>query len=72
MKEIKTVGELKKVIQNYDDDMPVWTGEGLVEGSIEYLSRVRKLQVDAELHTETFGTALPEHLQKTETGLVFY
>jgi hypothetical protein len=53
---------------------PIWIGEVVAEGGIEYLSRVRKFDAEVSMETEEMGIALPkDHPRRHfETGMVFY
>lgn len=70
--EINTVGELKKALDDYPDDMPVWRGDTVVEGGLTYYGDVVKYYVEITEDVETFGTMLPKEKQHVERGVVIY
>lgn len=72
MSEIRTVGELRKELADYPDDMPVWLGETTIQGGLDYYSRPSKYSIEIMEDTQTFGCAFPPDKRRTETGLIIY
>lgn len=70
--EVSTVGELRKFLEDYADDMPVWLGGTTVEGGLHYFSSVEKDSIEIAEETQTYGLMLPPERQTKETGLVIY
>jgi hypothetical protein len=70
--EITTVGQLRKELEDYPDDMPVWLGETVTQGGLDYFDRVRKYNIEVTEETQTFGFALPKERQRIERGVVIY
>lgn len=70
--EINTVGELKRALKDYPDDMPVWLGGTVVQGGLSYYYDVTKYYVELTEDVETFGTMFPSEKQRVERGVVIY
>jgi hypothetical protein len=70
--EINTVGELKRALEDYPDDMPVWLGNTVIEGGLSYYGGVVKYYLEVTDDTVTFGIALPPEKQRTEHGVVIF